>query len=592
VTLLMTSSTALPASTYGNGSTSITPVQSTVSAPEPSNTHRLTEVEELPRHFMVVSKPCIHPDCPPRDGFIRGEYESVEFIREIPIKPVNRASHSTTDLHHMGEVKTSGRNRASSNAVGREAILRNAERRTNSFPVHNNSNASQSDTELHKDPTSHAQLEVPGQGASKGRARGKTISFAESRGLSAKGEDLDNRQVYGDDEEGETNPVEWIMITRSDPGGSVPRWMVERGTPSSIVADASKFLDWACQKEHLDSDSEDELESPVHEPNKAHHQHRLKQPDALHANGHLAGLDGSKHEKGSVAPSDTLLRPLPARAQTRNTPTHKKELSQDSSLFSSMTSAVGAGIAAYTPTYISSHLPVFHTEQPHDESPSDLSRTASVDSTASTNSMASAHSFATAASNATDRSTSRVSTETLSIPTPVPIIGGATTPTPPPTTTPAEKELAKFQERKTKLIAKLQKQRASYAAEKLADASSKEAKEMAKAEEKHEREMHKVEERYSRELSKIDARREKEAKKNVERERKREERDERTKLIREREESRKETEALRRERDALRVVVGELQRENTGLVARLGREGLGPLEVAQVMEKVKIGEAV
>ncbi|KAL4941490.1 hypothetical protein BDV06DRAFT_194446, partial [Aspergillus oleicola] len=44
---------------------------------------------------------------------------------------------------------------------------------------------------------------------------------------------------------GEPNPVEWIMVTRSDPGGTIPRWMVEKGTPKSICTDAAKFLDWA-----------------------------------------------------------------------------------------------------------------------------------------------------------------------------------------------------------------------------------------------------------------------------------------------------------------------------------------------------------
>lgn len=49
----------------------------------------------------------------------------------------------------------------------------------------------------------------------------------------------------------EQNSVEWIMITRSDPGGSVPRWMVERGTPSGIIKDAERFLDWAAGNHNL-----------------------------------------------------------------------------------------------------------------------------------------------------------------------------------------------------------------------------------------------------------------------------------------------------------------------------------------------------
>ena len=47
-------------------------------------------------------------------------------------------------------------------------------------------------------------------------------------------------EVVREEEEG----VEWVMVTRSDPGGSVPRWMVERGTPGGIVRDAGRFLGW------------------------------------------------------------------------------------------------------------------------------------------------------------------------------------------------------------------------------------------------------------------------------------------------------------------------------------------------------------
>lgn len=102
----------------------------------------------IPRHFMVVSIPVSHPDAPPRNGMVRGFYESIEMIREIPLA----------------------------------------------------------------------------------------------------------------DGDAETNPVEWIMVTRSDPGGGIPRFMVERNVPSSIVQDAVKFLDWACKK----PDSEDaENEPPI-----------------------------------------------------------------------------------------------------------------------------------------------------------------------------------------------------------------------------------------------------------------------------------------------------------------------------------------
>ncbi|PHH52972.1 hypothetical protein CFIMG_002200RA [Ceratocystis fimbriata CBS 114723] len=38
--------------------------------------------------------------------------------------------------------------------------------------------------------------------------------------------------------------VEWAMVTRSNPGGNVPRFMIERGTPSAICGDAVKFYKW------------------------------------------------------------------------------------------------------------------------------------------------------------------------------------------------------------------------------------------------------------------------------------------------------------------------------------------------------------
>ena len=43
---------------------------------------------------------------------------------------------------------------------------------------------------------------------------------------------------------GTKHPIEWVMISRSDPGGNVPRWVVERGTPGGILKDAEKFLTW------------------------------------------------------------------------------------------------------------------------------------------------------------------------------------------------------------------------------------------------------------------------------------------------------------------------------------------------------------
>lgn len=38
-----------------------------------------------PRQFTMISRPLTdHPECAERQGYVRGQFESVEFIREIP----------------------------------------------------------------------------------------------------------------------------------------------------------------------------------------------------------------------------------------------------------------------------------------------------------------------------------------------------------------------------------------------------------------------------------------------------------------------------------------------------------------------------
>ena len=155
----------------------------------PDSTSKVPQV--IPRHLMMISKPVTHPEAQPREGYVLGRYESIEFIREIPL--------------------TLARSNSSSNLLD-QASSPNTKR----MPL--------------------------------GRKRSSTIGFAESRGPDAKGERRD-RGTSPNALDPELNPVEWLMITRSDPGGGIPRFMVERGTPSSIAADAAKFLDWACSKE-------------------------------------------------------------------------------------------------------------------------------------------------------------------------------------------------------------------------------------------------------------------------------------------------------------------------------------------------------
>ncbi|KAJ5444144.1 uncharacterized protein N7458_008016 [Penicillium daleae] len=128
------------------------------------------------RSWMMISKPCDHPDVPHKNGYTRGEYESIELIREIP--KMGSTNGGTTE-----NLKEGGSNATSSSKAKNQS----------------------------KDALAQDEL-----GAADG-------------------------------EEEETNPVEWIMVTRSDPGGSIPRWMVDKGTPKSVGVDAAKFVNWATE---------------------------------------------------------------------------------------------------------------------------------------------------------------------------------------------------------------------------------------------------------------------------------------------------------------------------------------------------------
>ncbi|KAJ5960287.1 uncharacterized protein N7479_007437 [Penicillium vulpinum] len=123
------------------------------------------------RSWIMISKPCDHPDIRHKPGYTRGEYESIELIREIPKK---------------------GGSESSSPSQG---------------------------SKKHTAPSSALQPPVG----------------------------LPEHDGAGDDEDEEMNPVEWIMVTRSDPGGNIPRWMVDKGTPRSVGTDAAKFINWAVQ---------------------------------------------------------------------------------------------------------------------------------------------------------------------------------------------------------------------------------------------------------------------------------------------------------------------------------------------------------
>ncbi|KAK4697346.1 hypothetical protein P7C71_g735, partial [Lecanoromycetidae sp. Uapishka_2] len=473
-------------------------------------------------------------DCPPRDGFIRGNYESVEFIREIPMRPTK--SSSTTDLLNKG-IRRDG-----SSSLEKEALLRKAEEVVKGS----------SETLPNGDTMSPAIAENIVQET---RKRGKTISFAESRGSTAKGEAMDNSNA---EDEVERNPVEWIMITRSDPGGSVPRFMVERGTPSSIVADASKFLDWACKKEHTEGENE-ALANGDAEHNE---QKKRQELEAYETNGCLAGVDSIADETDTppaVKPrSGSLDLASPADFQQRH------QQPQPGGLFSTVASAAYSGIESYGPQVIIDRLPG------HQQLPSMDGSMASVDEvgglpkdaapatpSVSIASESSVDSFASAEDHLDDGlSTKSITSPTKSIDS--------------KNISQHDKELAKLNDRKRQLSEKLAKAREKETKDK-EELTSKEEERVRKMEEKHAKEVTKQEERYKKEIAKLEAKKQKEGAKLEAQKKKDLDKDEKVRLTRERDQVKQELEVLSKERDILMDQVGALQRENTSLVTRLGK---------------------
>ena len=491
---------------------------------------------------MVVSKPCIHPDCPERPGFIRGHYESVEFIREIPMKP--KRSLSSTDL--LNHKNTS----AISPSLEKAALLRNAE--------HGRKGGVGQDLGASADDSMLAES----------RARGRTISFAGSRGAKAKGEAMDNPEDF--DEASEENPVEWIMVTRSDPGGSVPRFMVERGTPAGIVGDASKFLDWACKKEHPDLD--DEADSAGAHTNYARTNHeRASNFGALQTDGRLAGLDGASDmpDFTSSHADGTIVQPDPESLGQ----------AQAGGLLSSVTNAAYAGIEGYAPQVVIDHLPSHSQPGSTSNSASNLHQTATPNGTrdAETSSITSDSTIGSFASaeNGLDDSQSLKSTTSRT----------ASSNVKDSPSTQHEKELAKLNARKDALNSKLSKIREKEMKDK-EELTSKEEERIRKAEEKHAREVQKQEEKFKREVAKLEDKRKKEVAREEEKKKKALDKDEKARLAREKEEVKQQLEVVSKERDILKDQVGALQKENTALVARIGKLGEGRDVLREVQDEV------
>ncbi|KAL9078839.1 MAG: hypothetical protein Q9157_002243 [Trypethelium eluteriae] len=478
--------------------------------------------KSIPRHFMVVSKPCQHPDAPEREGYVRGQYESIELIREIPLVPSKAAS--TTDLL----------NRASS-------------------------------------PT-------------RSRDRGHTIGFAESRGPEAKGERLD---LDDENEKAELNPVQWIMVTRSDPGGGIPRFMVERGTPSSIISDASKFLNWACSQDFTANagTAEHEISGATSKSNAEDEETEALEEEQVEVNGHLSGLESSSR-RGST----TMTGQYDERTEADG---HHHASGQDQGLMSQISDVV----RSYAPQFVQGEVANPTPSTPHAQRRSSSSSSSST-STSSLQSFADAEPFhtaqerpppyAAAADDDDDDEAHQQHRKKLSTSSALSFDSSASTETPLSSaarpggpnraaTFQHDRELTKLEDKRRALDEKLSRQHAKEDARRARDSEKTEA-EAAKARERHDREVRKYEERHQKEMRKLEEKREKEARKREERRKKVDEKDAWQRVKQEREGFRERVGYLERENEVLRSQVGELQKENTALVVRLGKmEGGGAI---------------
>ncbi|KAI0902262.1 hypothetical protein F4806DRAFT_31453 [Annulohypoxylon nitens] len=472
------------------------------------------DVPGTPKHYMLVSKPCIHPECPPRQGYIRGQYESVEFIREVKIEKPLRKTRSSIDLPN-DESAASARSAAES--LGRQASIRSARQAESASPLRDG----------------------------EGRRRGKTIGHADI------GDIIDNDEDYD-------TMVEWLMVTRSDPGGSVPRFMIERGTPPGIAGDANKFVKWISSKsihDFTESDSEDT---------------KLKQ-EAEEAEELTSKKPVPAHTTQSIirSPSAPLLSAIDEKEEAM-------EQTNPTGFYGMISNALNTAASA-----AASHLPnPFGSVNDDNMSSSDISEPPVDDDDAS--STRSFHSLEAEDAEENDESSSKPEESSTQL-TPSVTNGGAesmrSTDSLARSTGASQhdKELKKLEERKRKTEEKLRRAQEKALAKRGSTSetsSQREETALQKLREKHEREVAKQQEKYQRELKKLEAKRESEQKKSEARRRKTVEREERNNLAMELDKVRAERDIARKQMEILKEQIGDLQAQNTMLVARLGREGI------------------
>lgn len=424
------------------------------------------------RQYMVVSRPCAnHPKCSPRPGIIRGQYESVELIREVVDEELSKkASFSSLNLPPREHHPTASR---------------------------------QVDSEF-----------PPAAAASERRL---------------------------------PRAVEWLMVTRSDPGGSVPRFMVEKGTPPGIVGDAGKFLDWALSTSSDSSSGSASDDAPT-----------ATESQALPAHGQDADPEQEVHPPRRQSSHHRPQAPFDDEG-TQARPTND-------GLYAAVNSALGAAasMAINLRQQFSSSLgsrgggesthdsfPALPHEEGESEAEDD-SEAPSESDASSLRSFISAPDPAIAKGQSDDEAS-----------------GGDSKP-PSRSQTPLSMELRKMVDRRQKLDKSYNKYQERLVA-KRQGVEDKDAAALAKVREKHGKELARKQAKYEREMAKLEEKRRQEERKAEARMKQTREREEKAMLTLELDKVKAERGIALEQIKLLKGQVGELQAQNTMLVAKMGR---------------------
>ncbi|KAK6499692.1 hypothetical protein TWF481_010053 [Arthrobotrys musiformis] len=462
------------------------------------------------REFTMVSRPLSHSSAPEQNGFVRGKYESIEFIREIipeeEEEAAPRRSMSVSDLTQRASVFLSvedqrpGRKR--SRTVGEPP------RKVVSFE---DAGTTKMGAEGLKVRGSKLREAISADDLPENDEEDKAVSAGmaeqkvKSGGLD---EDVDSLE-----EDGETNPVEWIMLTRSDPGGSVPRFMVERGTPGSIIKDAEKFLEWACEKVHDEDISDDEHEEEEEE----------EVPDEEGSFDTVESRDTVGTETNGNGPHET--------EELRRALSHDDSMSN----LSFMTADSGE----------------CEDEEQEEEEEEDDEGSSSLGSSQLSGQGQLNNSLIDEIANGRARAGTAASSSSSSA------------------------ALQRIQTDAMKTAAKMQTTRDKND-KKMAVRLAKEEEKQRKLEAKHAKEAAKRDEKYKRDQARAEEKRKKEEEKIKDRKRRLEERDEKLRSEREREDLKRDVELLKKERDVLSRENEALKKEMVALRARYELDGGNP----------------